>query len=1232
MLATGGIVVVVLFAALLAPFFVDWANFRVAFEEQASRILGKKVVVHGEVDARILPFPSVTLHDVRVGSDTDGQPLVQVARFSMDMELAPFLSGEARIFDMRIEEPKARIRVLKDGTLDWMRGSRAAIPARTVVIEDVHITGGTVDLIDEQSGKSRRLTGLSADMSADALVGPWRGEGSATLDGQASRFSLSSGEIDRQAARLPLRLRIWPEAQPVEVNLDGELTIADSKPLYRGNFTFGVLQEEDENEPVEPPPPGPRLKGGFELTNERIRIPEYRLEVGALDDPYIVTGEATLDTGERQEFLLTAEGQQIDVNRLGNGNRGKTSRNAAASANRRINAFIELAARIPIPQVPGRAHLRLPAIVANDTTVRDIRLDIRPAGSGWTVDNAVATLPGRTQLEAKGLLTLAGRPSFKGDMLLASNQPSGLADWLSGQVDPAIRQLRTAGFSAKVALTPDLQRFDDLELAIGPATLKGSVERQSPAAAVPALTINLAGDEIDIDAMRALASLMTGDDAGQDVLDHRIAASLRADRFTAFGVGAAKVDTVFSFSEGALSLERLAVGNLEGASLNARGRVEGSLLSYTGNASVSLKAEDPGRFLAMLRDRLPSHPVLERLASNAAWFNNTDLNAELTIGGAAQSGVAGMVTGSMNGSRLLANIELPRIFSLTGDPEFTVKATLDNPEAAVLLGQAGLDPLPVDGDGAARVALDLRQQGAGRAAVELSFHTDGTQLSAKGDVGLGQSDFGEGRARVTLESADVEPYLLMTGIGLPQFGSGLPIRFAGEVSMTPDLVELTGMEGSAADNDFSGGLRIDRKTPGLPASGSLDLATLDLAWLAEAIYGPLTNPATGSLTDGDLGRPVFGGADISLDLKARNFWVGRLGQVGNFSGKLAHRNGGMTVDDLSGTWGGGRVSGRIMMSNGEGAGIFQTKIHLDGAELAPLVWNLDEVPVAAGKLGLDLTAEVTGRSVAELLDSAGGSGEIRLSGLVVEGVNPNALAPLTAEVDQLQGEVTEARVLPLLEKVVHNGSADLGDVTIPFTITDGEFRAQNVAASAGPAKLMGNARIDLLKETLQGSLAVTYDAGEDALAGGDPTVRFVYSGDLAAASKTLDASALTSFLSQRAFERERRRVETLQASVLEKQRLRREVALYNFRAAQRQAAREKAEAEERARLEEEARQRAEAEALREAILAEQRRQRETEQPSSPVLTVPPTDEVLREALPPVGGSSFQNLPGVQSPD
>lgn len=107
---------------------------------------------------------------------------------------------------------------------------------------------------------------------------------------------------------------------------------------------------------------------------------------------------------------------------------GKTSRQPTVSVRQRIEAFAAMVARIPVPPVPGKASISLPALVSDDTTIRDIRLDVRPDGSGWQVVNAVATLPGRTQLEAKGSLTLLGGPAFNGNLLLASNQPSGLAN------------------------------------------------------------------------------------------------------------------------------------------------------------------------------------------------------------------------------------------------------------------------------------------------------------------------------------------------------------------------------------------------------------------------------------------------------------------------------------------------------------------------------------------------------------------------------------------------------------------------------------------------------------------------------------------------------------------------------------------------------------------------------------------------------------------------------------
>ncbi len=1215
MVAIGGLIVLVLFAALIAPFFLNWSSFRVEFEQQASRMLGKKVSVHGDVDARILPFPSITLHDVRVGQDLDGQPLAQVASFSMDMELAPFLSGEARIFDMRIEDPTVRVRVLKDGTLDWMRGSRSAIPTRVVVIEDVHVSNAAVSVIDEQSGRSRNITGLTAEMSAASLAGPWRGDGNAILDGKEARFSLATGAADVEAKRLPLRLRLWPEDEPLEVNLDGELALADNVPTYSGSFTANVLQEEDETEPVSAPPPGPRVKGGFEITNDRIRVADYRLEVGALSDPYVVTGEATLDTGSKQEFLLTAEGQQIDVNKLGQqGVRGKTGRDAAASAQRRLQAFVEMAASIPIPQVPGRASLKLPAVILNDTTIRDIQLDVRPADGGWTVDKAIATLPGRTRMEATGALVLEGSPSFKGDMLFASTQPSGLADWLSGRVDPAIRQLRTAGFSAKVDLATDIQRFDDLELAIGTATLQGSIERQSRGTRSPGLALNLSGDEIDLDAMRALASLVTGEDAGRSVLDHRLEAKLKAQKFSASGVVAENVDTAFTVAGGVLSLGHLSAGDIAGARVSAEGQVEGSLLDYRGTAKVHFHSADPTAFMAMLKQQLPAHPVLDRLSANAGFYSDADLTAYLTIGQETGGAVA-KIAGSINGSAVKADIELPTLFNLTGGDSMTLSASLENPRSEILLGQAGFNILPFGGDGPGTLAANVQKSSDGPARTTFVFKTDRTALNASGDIALAADDFAEGRGHVELKSQNIEPYLLLTGVGIPQFGGGLPVDLQADFALADKSIDITALRGNLDGNTIDGRFSLDRSSANLKADGAITVDTLDLAWLGEAVFGPVADPGNGEPSAEPFSLPVFGDSEISLDVKAKAFHAGEMGRITNFATKLLHRGGGISLDGVTGDWQGGKIAGKMLISNGNGTGILQTKLQVENADLSSVVWRNGDRPVADGKVSFDASAEASGANMLDLTAALSGSGEVRLSGVAVHGVNPDLLNRMMTSADGTKGEIRQADIGRQVAALVHQGDVALGDVRVPFSISGGEMRVQEIRLPSGEVSLAAEGSAGIFERGMNASIALTYNAGDEAVAGGDPTVRLLYSGDRTEPRERIDVAALTNFLSMRAYEQERRRVEMLQSSVLEKQRLRREVSLYNFNATERAAEKARIEAEERQRQ-------AMVEAAR---AAEEERQRKA---SELQLTVPPTNENLQPGNPSASPFGEGNLPGI----
>ncbi|NLR96490.1 AsmA family protein [Rhizobium sp. P38BS-XIX] len=1170
----GGLLVVVLFVALLAPLFIDWTDFRKNFEDQASRIIGKKVTVHGTVDARLLPFPSVTLHDVRVGQEADGTPLVQIAEFSMDAELAPFLSGEALIFDMRVSKPKVRLRLAKDGTLDWMRGSQPEIPAKSVVLESVHVEDGDVLFIDEQSGRTRHVAGLNAEMSAKSLAGPWRIEGDAALDGEHGNFTISSSQPDDNGV-LRVRTRLMPDRHPVNVDLDGELKLVDSKPDYMGSFTAGI-DDKQSHDPAEQKAQ-PRFKGRFELTNDRIRVPEYRLEVGGADDPYVVTGEATLDTGTKPEFLLTADGQQIDVNRLGNnkGSNGKTNRNPAISARQRLNSLIAIAAEIPVPQVPGKATFRLPAIVAGDTTVRDVQMDLEPAGTGWKIDHAIGTLPGRTQVEARGNLMLQGEPNFIGNLVVASNQPSGLASWLVGSVDPAIRQLRQAGFSADVSLRHEEQRFDNLEIAVGPATLKGHIDRRAPNSAndknPPTLAVDLTGDAFDLDALRALTGLFTGQDGSDSLFSHRITAHLKSGKFMAFGVPAEDVDTSFSIASGALTLDKLSVRNVAGAEITATGRADGSPSDYKGSGEITFKAADPGPFFEMMRQHLPHHPVMDRLVRNAAWYGNTALRGAVTLGGDQDNALTVTLAGVSNGSRVNFDYRMSDLSAFTGKGTTTLEGTLENSITSILFGQAGLDPLPVEADANGRLTLKVSATGTDPADAALTFATDKTSFTATGKVDVRPDNFLNGNIALSLESADLDPYFVMNGIGTPQMGTGLPVKFQANAALSPEKIAFSDMKGVLADNNVSGVLTFDRKAPSIKATGELALDKADLSWLAEAIYGPITDAKTGNLSKEKLGLPAFTGLDIGVKLSAKQLWPGIFGPISNFTGNAVYKGEELRLNDVSGGWNGGTLSGSLMMANSDGTGLMQTKLNLANGDLAAVAWQRDGAPLATGRFGLGMSVEASGKSVAELAANASGSGEAKLGETHVRGLNLSVLPPLLSATDQIQGDITADKVLPIVQTLLNNGEAVLPAASIPFNISAGVARATNIASSNDLAKLSGNAEISLPDERLRGSLGVTFNAAAEAQSGAEPALRLDFAGSLASPGRTMDVTDVTSFLSVRAFERERRRVERLQANVLEKQRLRREVALYKYTAVAREAQRQRDAAIEQQRRAEEVR-------------------------------------------------------------
>lgn len=233
----------------------------------------------------------------------------------------------------------------------------------------------------------------------------------------------------------------------------------------------------------------------------------------------------------------------------------------------------------------------------------------------------------------------------------------------------------------------------------------------------------------------------------------------------------------------------------------------------------------------------------------------------------------------------------------------------------------------MEADANGRLTLKVSASGSDPADAALTFATDKTSFTANGKVDVRPATFLDGNIVLSLESADIDPYFVMNGIGIPQMGAGLPVKFQANAALNPDKIVFSDMKGLFADNNMSGTLTIDRKAPNLKASGELSLDKADLDWLAEAIYGPISDPKTGTLNQDKLGLPAFTGMDIGVKLSARQVWPGIFGPISNFTANATYKGEELRLNDLTGGWNGGTLTGSAMFANSDGTGLLQTKQH-----------------------------------------------------------------------------------------------------------------------------------------------------------------------------------------------------------------------------------------------------------------------------------------------------------------
>jgi len=1193
----GFLLVVVLFGALIAPSFVDWDQFKNEFEVQTTRLIGQPVKVGGDTRVRFLPLPSLSFQELEVGQNNDGSPLMTVEQFSLNAELFPFLSGEVRIVDMEMRKPHLNLQVDENGTIAWTNPEVQIVKPEQINIEKLSVVNGTVSIQGLTGGRTLELDTINADINARSIIGPWRIEADANVEGVPSNIVISTGTY-QESGEIRLKAELERKDNPYELLIDGPLKLENGTLFWSGQFEVYPFSDAKINEMGKPVQPLPiSTEGQFIAQPKNVEIAEYRMDIGDAADPYTITGIANISIDDEITFIAQADGRQIDLDRI---HEVENASSQSGSLEGRINTLRAIIEKVPVPKVKGEVDLILPAIVAGDTYIRDVNAKISPIRNGWDLRFFNATFPGNTLLEAQGRVGLFNDFGFNGKMLLASRQPSGFANWVSGEVSPEFRRLKAAGFSANVTISDKQTTFQNLELQLDDARLKGKLQRITSQGKRPAIIAQLEGNRVNIDDLRAIYSLAQDNKQEDSLVTHDLNVTIKADRFEAMlqdqPLVADGLDAQVNISDGRVSLDRLKAQSFYGASIDTSGRIDKLLTKPDGNLKLQLNADNAGDLLKFVVRFTGEKPFINNLLSDAALLKDTNLSLELETR-AQEEGAKGqlIVAGVTGGTGVDFQLQFDGKIDNLAELPLEVNASFSNDSPSLLMRQVGIETLPLEiaatlgGDVTGALKADVFLKGLAAQGMEsqILLLNEDTTLSAKGKLTTDDAENFASDMEVTLGSSNFTPMLVLTGIQAPGLYSekDLPVSAAMQFENSDIGFAFKNLSGQIGGNPFSGNLLLRKKDVSRERlEGDLTFGTLNVPVLAETVLGTHGGVPQIETFDGaqaNFREALYKGYDARLKLAANAFKFNDDHTGQNARLDLVMLDGKLDLNALQFDYLGGVASGAASLQNTGGTVLANANFVLQDIDGGALLSSQQVSENISGKVTISGALESTGRSYDALVRNLSGDGILDFKEASIKGFAPMIFDEVLSETEDEDYEISSENIVELVENTAFNSSTEFQNINVPYSISRGELRVRNVVQKIRGTQITADFIYNIAARSMDAKVSTQFEPKKrDQIAGADPQVTFVWQGQGKGIKPQIETANLESYLSLRAFENNQRRIETLEARVLETQRLQRQIA-FAFTREQFRVRKE----EERLRLEEEARIKTEQEEARRAAEA-----------------------------------------------
>ena len=1106
-----GLLVLLLFAALVGPSIVDWNSFRGEIEAQISNAMGRPVAIDGDINFVILPAPRFSLQGLSIESLRGGDPLAEFGTLEGEVALAPLLRGEVVVTRIRALNFTARLLRDGDGNLNWVDDEEAnfaaALDLDTISLEAAHFEQGSIIYSDVETGHEFELTNVVGELRATSLLGPLRFDGFFDLAEQPYEISASVGVFGGDRA-FPVNFDLQAPNSSWRASFTGLATgvTADARLDGSVQFSFGKSEVSPGDEDVAPVV---SLQAGAVINRNAATLRDVELAlVGSVLKGQLSLAYDTVPT-------LTAEfsGARLLVGQL-------------------LRDIEQLDIPFPALQIPEQL------VGTIDVQVTDLAFDAlhaENATSHLEIDQGIlkvvsfrSEFPGQTEVLATGTVDFSQEePRFDGVMEATVADFPAFGRWIENTFSPhaetttplpvhtnrpgAAGDITRLHLQTELALRSSLWQayslvavFADGNGDLAPMTGGVSFARR----ARPALGIELEGPLLNLNFLTPFLLPSSLDDLPDfSAFDANIVVSV--DRFQLRDWSLTDLELTAALNEGHLSIDTFEAAANEtdvGAShhLSFSGSLENigqyPVGGIEGSASAALLAEWAGTFGGSF---LKAH--------------DGDLSFILRGERAEERHLLALdMSGTVDGSEASLVFKQERDMADERLLQTNLLISLDNANAGELTHQIGLGRGVdgIEGEGAA-LLVQLSGAGDGPFDANVRLRADETTFSMTGKVGsttdkAENSVFSSPRfyGRFEASSDRFESIAAVAGWRgalvdlISANGRGGAVIAGGGLEWTLEQFALSELEAVA------GTFRVSGQGSYLGADGPAKIdATIELGHIS---LDPLFLTEDGSAWDA---RPLAWQAlsDFEGNIRVSASSVAVAGLVfSQVDANASLADGVLSFTPVTAQFADGRLTMGGRFEGGEGVPGLGLTVALEDADIGKVSSMLFDTPLGAGKVTASLQLEGRGRSLLGLVSALSGRGTLALGEGNLSGFDLPTFRVGLDELEDMDG--FEA----LVAQTLRQGMTDFDEIEGPIQVADGVLRfVPTVSEITGTTEVQVNALVDLVRLEMDVESEITL-AGDIPL----PPLTMVLGGTLHDLDRRTDTLALQSAIARAILVRE----------------------------------------------------------------------------------------------------------------